>query len=233
MSTHFRPLRCVITASTGGAVINACLGNDFFRSLIHSVVSDRPCGATEKAQTHGVPVIVHNEQDSEKFCTWLGEYIEEHHIDYIFSFYTLFYSETFRKAYPDRIINLHPSLLPAFKGNDAWIYVQAYGVRFAGSTVEFIHERMDEGKIILQTIFPWDANRPADWMRHRLFVQQCRSLLQVARWLSEGRVSTDGCRVLIRDASFDSFEFSPALDYPEAIQFECSAPKVQLIQLPE
>jgi phosphoribosylglycinamide formyltransferase-1 len=78
---------------------------------------------------------------------------------------------------------------------------------------------MDEGKIILQSVLPWDANRPESWMRHRLFIQQCQSLLQVARWLSEGRVSVDGCRVLVHDASFNSFQFSPALDYPEAIHF--------------
>ena len=206
--------------------MDACLGNAFFRSLIHSVVCDRPCGASEKAQAHGLPIVVHAEPDSDNFCAWLGEYVEQHQIDYVFSFYTSFYSEAFRKAYPDRIINLHPSLLPAFKGNDAWIYVEAYGVRFAGSTVEFIYERMDEGKIILQTVCPWDVNLPADYTRHRLFVQQCQSLLQVARWLCEERVSTDGCRVLIQNASFDSLAFSPALDYPEAIQFSCPAPKM-------
>ncbi|WP_221896975.1 formyltransferase family protein [Bathymodiolus japonicus methanotrophic gill symbiont] len=140
-------------------------------------------------------------------------------MDYVFSFRTSFYSVAFRKAYADRIINLHPSLLPAFKGNDGWIYVRAYGVRFVGSTVEFIYERMDEGKIILQTICPWDANQPADFTRHRLFVQQCQSLLQVARWLYEQRISVDGHRVMIQNACYDSQEFSPALDYLEAVQY--------------
>ena len=221
MNAQHRILRCVITASTGGAVMDACLESDFFRSLIHSVVCDRPCAAAEKARVHGVPVVVYEEPDSEKFCIRLGEYLEYHQIDYVFSFLTLFYSSEFRKAYPDRIINLHPSILPAFKGNDAWIRVEAYGTRFVGSTVEFIYERMDEGKIILQTVCPWDANLPVKYTRHRLFVQQCQSLLQVARWLYEERVSTDGYRVLIKSASFDSFEFSPALDYPEAVQFSC------------
>jgi len=118
------------------------------------------------------------------------------------------------------LINLHSSLLPAFKGNDAWEYIAAYGARFTGSTVEFIHERMDEGKIILQTVCPWDDTQPEAVLRHRGFVQQCRALLQLARWLAEGRVRTDGCRVLVQGARFDNFEFSPALDFDDAMRFE-------------
>ena len=199
--------------------MDACLGNKFFRSQVHSVVCDQPCAAAKKAQEHGLPVVIHTEPDSDKFCLWLDEYLVRYQIDYVFSFRTSFYSEDFRKAYADRIINLHPSLLPAFKGNDAWIYVQAYGIRFVGSTVEFIYERMDEGKIILQTVCPWDANQSADFTRHRLFVQQCQSLLQVARWLYEQRISVDSHRVMIQNTCFDSQEFSPALDYLEAVQF--------------
>src|SRR5262249_30866085 len=157
--------------------------NSHFKSLIHSVVCDRSCDAVEKARAHGVSVEVFAEPMSEKFCHRLHEYLKAHHIDYVFSFYTSFYSETIRRAFVDRLINLHPALLPAFKGNDAWEYVSAYGVRFTGSTVEFIHERMDEGKIILQTVCPWDANQPPAFTRHRIFVQQCKALIQVARWL--------------------------------------------------
>jgi phosphoribosylglycinamide formyltransferase-1 len=214
-------LRCVITASTGGAVLNECLKNQHFKALIHSVVCDRPCGATDKARAHGVPVEVFTESTSEKFCHRLHEYSKTHEIDYVFSFYTSFYSETIRRAFVDRLVNLHPALLPAFKGNDAWEYVSAYGVRFTGSTVEFIHERMDEGKIILQTVCPWDANQPAAFTRHRVFVQQCKALLQVARWLSERRIVTEGCKVTIRDARFDNLEFSPALDFDDALKLNC------------
>jgi phosphoribosylglycinamide formyltransferase-1 len=216
--------RFVIIASTGGAVVNECLRNPRFKPLIHSVVCDRECGAADKARSHGLPVEVFAELDSERFCDLLLGYLKAHAIDCVLSFYTSFYSEKIRRAYPDRIVNFHPTLLPAFKGNDAWEYVKAYGVRFAGSTVEFIHERMDEGKIILQAAAPWDATRSAEFMRHRVFVQQCKSLLQVSRWLADGRIGTDGCRVTVRDARFDSPEFSPALDWPDAIEFTCPPP---------
>ena len=182
MNTADKPLRCVITASTDGAVMGACLENTFFRSLVHSVVCDRSCGAADVARQQGLPVLIFGEPGRDPFCGWLHAYLDEHQVDYVFSFYTFFYSASLRRAYADRLINLHPSLLPAFKGNDAWEYVQTYGVRFAGSTVEFIHERMDEGKIILQSVCPWDANQSPEFTRHRIFLQQCKSLLQVATW---------------------------------------------------
>jgi phosphoribosylglycinamide formyltransferase-1 len=214
----------VITASTDGAVMGECLKNPLFKSLVHSVVCDHACGAAQKARSQGVPVVIFSEPDSERFSSQLLDYLQAHGIDYVFSFYTKFYSEKLRRAYVDRLVNLHPSLLPAFKGNDAWESVRAYGVRFAGSTVEFIHERMDEGKIILQTVCPWDAGRSAEFTRHQVFVQQCKSLLQVARWLADGRISTDGCRVAVSGAGFDNSEFSPALDSSDAIHFTCPTP---------
>jgi phosphoribosylglycinamide formyltransferase 1 len=201
--------------------MNECLKNPFFKSLIHSVVCDQACGAADKARAHNVPVRVIAESDPERFCDGLLAYVEDNRIDYIFSFYTKFYSERIRQAMPDRIVNLHPTLLPAFKGNDAWEYVRAYGVRFAGSTVEFIHERMDEGKIIMQTVCPWDPTLSSDHVRHRVFVQQCKSLLQVARWLAESRVSTSGCRVHVQGARYEFSEFCPNFDFPDAIQFTC------------
>jgi len=198
--------------------MNECLKRPGFKSLIHSVVCDQVCGAINVARNHGLPVEVFSHSEAGPFCDELLDYTLKHEINYIFSFYTKFYSEAFRSAFPDRIVNLHPTLLPAFKGNDAWEYVQAYGIRFAGSTVEFIYERMDEGKIILQTSCPWDANRAPSFTRHRIFVQQCQSLIQVAEWLNAGRITTQGCQVQVKDARFDSHEFSPALDSIEAIE---------------
>lgn len=223
--SHTRPPRFVVAASTGGAVLNQCLANARFKSLVQSVVCDRECGAAQKARSHGLPVQVFPETGSEAFSGALLRHIEAHEIDYVLSFYTSFFSEALRRACRDRLINLHPSLLPAFKGNDAWEYVRTYGVRFAGSTVEFIHERMDEGKIILQAVCPWDPNCTPELMRHRIFVQQCKSLLQITRWLVDGRIRTDGCQVTVERARFDSLEFSPALDCRDAIDLVCPFPQ--------
>jgi phosphoribosylglycinamide formyltransferase 1 len=215
---------CIIVASTAGSVMNQALTNPFFRGLVHSVVVDRQCPAVARAREHDLPVQTFFEPDPEVFSARLGEYLMRHRIDYVFSFYTSFFSTPLRDAFPDRFINLHPSLLPAFKGMDGFGDTVRYGARFAGSTIEFIDRVMDEGKIIVQTAYPLpDAAEPAR-IRHRLFVQQCKALVQVGRWLWEGRISVQGRRVAIAGARFDCPEFSPALDFADAIGMDIPLP---------
>ena len=140
-------------------------------------------------------------------------------IDYVFSFYTSFFSADFREAYRDRILNFHPSLLPAFKGMDGFGDTVRYPARFAGNTVEFIADVMDEGKIVMQTACPVDPGAPTELIRHQVFVQQCKALLQVARWLQEGRIEVEGHRVNVTGATYGCASFSPALDNDEIAQW--------------
>jgi phosphoribosylglycinamide formyltransferase 1 len=208
--------RCAIVASTAGSVMNVALGDPFFRKLIAGVVCDQPCAAATRAGEHGVPVQVFAEPDAEAFGQRLLAWLRDQQIDYVFSFYTQFYSLSVRQAYSDRIFNFHPSLLPAFKGMDGFGDGRRHGALFLGSTVELIDQAMDEGKIVLQTVFPHDPQAPIELARHRLFVQMCKSLLQVARWLAEDRIVVNGQHVTIRGARFDDAEFAPAVDDPAA-----------------
>ena len=217
-------LSVVIVASTAGSVMNEVLKNDFFRGLVQAVVVDRECPALEKAQAHGLRTESFIEDDNGRFCDRLLGFLRAEEIDYVFSYYTRFYTKRLRDAYQDRIVNFHPSLLPAFKGMDGFGDNVAYHARFVGNTVEFIDQAMDEGKIIMQTACPLDTNVPLHEVRHRLFVQQCKALLQVARWLSEGRISVDGRKVMIANATFDEGLFSPALDFGNAIELSPPIP---------
>ena len=216
--------RFVIIASTGGAVVNQLLYNPFFKSHIHSVVSDRNCGAILKAEAHGVRIRIIPENDKEKFSSVILDYLKDHSADYAISFYSKLFVGELLNEYRDRIINLHPSLLPSFKGLHCFDDAIAYGAEYVGSTIHFIDENMDEGKIIQQTVCPVDKNRPVAWTRHRIFEQQCRSLLQVVKWLEEDRIIVEGKRVRVRDSTFGDTEFSPNLDFAEAIELEIPEP---------
>jgi len=196
--------------------MNVLLQNPFFKSQIFSVVSDRTCPAIGKARTHGVATEVFREKNNADFCGWLLTYLEANRIDYVISFYTkLFVGELLQKYY-HRIINLHPSLLPSFKGLDGFGDTVRYGARYIGTTIHFIDERMDKGKLILQSVYPLDPDQPRAALRHRLFQQQCKSLLQVVKWLAEDRIRVQSGRVIVVDGGFNDFEFSPQLDYRAA-----------------
>ena len=149
------------------------LKNPFVRERTRLVVTDGPTGAEEKAAAHGVTCEVIDAPDVDTFCSRLLQHLERASIDVVLSFYTSFFSAAVRERVRDRILNFHPSLLPAFKGMDGFGDTVAYGARFAGNTVELIADVMDEGKIVMQTVCPVDDSA-IERTRHELFVQQCR-----------------------------------------------------------
>jgi phosphoribosylglycinamide formyltransferase-1 len=215
----------VIVISTGGSVMNQLLHNPFFKSRVHAVVSDRECPAITKADTHGVRTVIIPESDKGRFSARVLGYLKSQAADYAISFYSKLFVGELLNEYRDRIINLPPSLLPSFKGLHAFDDAISYGVQYVGSTIHFIDEKMDEGKIIQQTVCRVDKSRPLAWTRHRIFEQQCRSLLQVVKWLEEDRILVEGNRVTVRDSTFGDAEFSPNLDFAEAIELEIPRPQ--------
>lgn len=80
------------------------------------------------------------------------------------------------------MINFHPSILPACPGMDGFGDTLKSGALFIGSTVHFIDEGMDTGKPILQAAFPRNPGESITKLRHRVFLQQVISLLQVVDW---------------------------------------------------
>ena len=206
--------------STGGAVMKAVLENEYLRSQVHSIVFDYEDPDIGRIEELGLRVEVFPERDPEVFCDFLLDHVQESGVDYVLSYYTKFYSKRFRDAYKDRIVNLHPSVLPAFKGMDGFGDAIAYHARLTGNTIEFIDEVMDEGKMIMQTVCPVDTTAPISMTRHRVFVQQCKALIQTVRWLSDDRVAVDGRRITIDGVTFRSNEYSPELDCAEAKQFQ-------------
>src|SRR5687768_16708840 len=191
-----KPISLVIVASTGGAVMNQLLHNSFFKSRVHSVISDRECGAIAKARVHGIKTDVIPEKNRARISQCVLTYLKQHEADYAISFFSKLFVGELLTVYRDRIINLHPSLLPSFKGLHGFDDAIAGGVKFVGSTIHFIDENMDEGKIIQQTIAAVDEANPLV-TRHRIFEQQCRSLMQVIKWIEDDRIIVEGKRVRV------------------------------------
>jgi phosphoribosylglycinamide formyltransferase-1 len=217
--------RFAFVTSTAGSVMNRLLTNDFLKYHVHSVVADRKCDALEKASAHAVPAHLFQEQSPNSFFEQLAQHIEENDIDYILSFYTNFYSKKFRDRFRDRIINSHPSLLPAFKGMTGFEDGVDYHCKIVGSTIEFIRDVMDEGAIIAQAACPVDLNQDLSVTRHRVFVQQCKTMLQTVKWIVDDRLRVNGAQVLIEGAKFSSLEYSPALDFDQAIDWNIPMPE--------
>jgi phosphoribosylglycinamide formyltransferase-1 len=121
-------------------------------------------------------------------------------------------SPWFPQYWHDRIVNVHPSLLPAFKGLEAQQKAIDAGARVSGCTVHFVVPAVDGGPIIAQAAVPVLAGDTADRLATRILRQEHRLYPMVVRWFGEGRIAIVGGRVEVKGvAPGATLLFSPEL----------------------
>ena len=109
-------------------------------------------------------------------------------------------SPEFFRAFPRRIMNIHPALLPAFPGIHVQHKAVEYGVKFAGCTVHFADEGVDTGPIIIQSVVPVFEDDTADTLSARILKEEHRIYPQAIQYYAEGRIEIQGRKVLINNA---------------------------------
>jgi len=105
-------------------------------------------------------------------------------------------SPAFVAAFPHRILNIHPSLLPAFPGVDAQAQAVAYGVKVSGCTVHFVDENLDAGPIVVQRAVPVRDDDTAETLAARILEQEHAAYVEALVKLSTMRWRVDGRRVI-------------------------------------
>jgi phosphoribosylglycinamide formyltransferase-1 len=98
----------------------------------------------------------------------------------------------FLEGWPDRVVNIHPSLLPAFPGIHVHEQVVASGTRFSGCTVHFVRPEMDAGQIIIQSLVPVRPGDDADTLAARVLATEHQCYPKAVKWIAEGRVRING-----------------------------------------
>ena len=110
-------------------------------------------------------------------------------------------SEDFVERWRDRVINIHPSILPAFQGLNTHERAIAAGVKLHGCTVHFVRPAMDDGPIIAQAAVPVLAGDDANTLAARILRQEHRLYPRVVRWFAEGRISLADGRAIVAGLS--------------------------------
>jgi phosphoribosylglycinamide formyltransferase 1 len=105
-------------------------------------------------------------------------------------------SPFFVASFPNRILNIHPSLLPSFPGLESQRQALEYGVKFAGCTVHFVDENLDAGPIILQAIVPVADDDTEESLSAKILQEEHKIYSQAVRIVLEGRYKIAGRRVL-------------------------------------
>jgi phosphoribosylglycinamide formyltransferase-1 len=105
-------------------------------------------------------------------------------------------SPYFVEAFPDRILNIHPSLLPAFPGLEAQRQALEHGAKISGCTVHFVDENLDAGPIVMQAAVPIEDTETVETLSEKILREEHRIYTQAVRIILEGRYRMEGRRVL-------------------------------------
>lgn len=158
--------RIAIFASGNGsnfeALAKACSDGRIQGEVVLGV-TDRPGSyVTERAARLGIPMIEFRPKEyasKPEFEKMLLQHLREKNVDIIcLAGYMRIIGDVLLEAYEGRIVNIHPSLLPAFQGADAIGQALAYGVKIYGVTVHYVDHTLDGGKIIMQAAVEYDGN---------------------------------------------------------------------------
>jgi phosphoribosylglycinamide formyltransferase-1 len=106
-------------------------------------------------------------------------------------------SAGFIRQFPNRILNIHPSLLPAFPGLDAQHQALAHGVKITGCTVHFVDEELDAGPIMIQAATPVLAEDNVETLSERILKEEHRIYPEALRIVLSGRFRIEGRRVIV------------------------------------
>jgi phosphoribosylglycinamide formyltransferase 1 len=169
---------------------------------ISLVVSNRASApGIERARTRGLPaqMIPSAGLEREAYDKLVVAALREKEVELVcLAGYMRLLSPYFVAAFPNRILNIHPSLLPAFPGLESQRQALEHGVKFTGCTVHFVDETLDAGPIIVQAVVPVKDQDTVETLSDRVLKEEHRIYTQAVRIVLEGRYRIEGRRVLVR-----------------------------------
>jgi phosphoribosylglycinamide formyltransferase 1 len=197
--------RAVVLLSGHGSNLQALLdaaADATFGVSVVLVVSDRPeAGGLARARRAGVPVAVvrpGDHPDRDAFDAALREVVAAARPDVVcLAGFMRILGAAFVRSFPDRIVNTHPSLLPAFRGAHAVRDALAYGSRVTGCTVHLVDEQVDHGPVLFQAAVGVADGDDEASLHERIKREEHRLLPQAVRLVAHGQVRVDGRHVRI------------------------------------
>jgi phosphoribosylglycinamide formyltransferase-1 len=154
----------------------------------------------EKAHDFGIEarVISSKGLEREAYDKLVITALQEKRVDLVcLAGYMRLLSPQFVAAFPNRILNIHPSLLPAFPGLEAQRQALEHGAKFSGCTVHFVDENLDAGPIVLQACVPIEDSDTPETLAGRILREEHRIYTEAVRIVLEGRFRIENRRVLI------------------------------------
>ena len=183
------------------SLIDACSAPDFPAEIALVLSNKAEAYGLERARQAGIPTkaISHRDfPDRESFDAVLHDAIVAAGANFVcLAGFMRLLTPGFVGKWHDRMLNIHPSLLPAFKGLHSHERAIEAGCRFTGCTVHFVRAEMDDGPIVVQAAVPIHQDDTPDDLSARVLEAEHRCYPLALRLVAEGRVTIDGMRVLV------------------------------------
>ena len=198
-------LRLGALASGGGtnlqSIIDRCADGSLNAEIVLVVSNNPGAGALDRARQAGIPCLCidHREfADREEFDRAVVAALQEAGVELVvLAGFMRIISGVFIEAFPDRIMNIHPALLPAFPGLHVQRQALEYGARFTGCTVHFVDGGIDTGPIVIQAVVAVLDDDTDESLAARILQQEHRIYPRAIQLFAEGRLRIEGRRVRI------------------------------------
>ncbi len=177
------------------------------------VISDQADAyALERAKKHSIPAIPISAKGYKgkrnEYDALLVKELQDRGVELVcLAGFMRIITPTLLRAFPNRVLNIHPSLLPAFPGLHVQKAAIGHGARFSGCTVHFVDEGMDTGPIIIQAVVPVLDNDTEDSLSGRILQQEHKIYSRAIQLFAEGRLKIEGRRVAVINAATKSGDF--------------------------
>jgi phosphoribosylglycinamide formyltransferase-1 len=177
------------------------------------VISDQPdAHSLERARKHNIPAVSISAKGykgkREEYDVLLVKELQKYQVELVcLAGFMRIITPALIKAFPSRILNIHPALLPAFPGLHVQKAALEHGVKFSGCTVHFVDEGMDTGPIIIQAVVPVLDNDTEDSLSERILKQEHKIYSRAIQLYAEGRLKIEGRRVMVVNGKTTTDDF--------------------------
>ena len=180
------------------------------------IVDRKNIGAIERAERLGINWIYvdpYSHPSREDYDRKIVSILKYFQVDLVcLAGYMKIISEVFVDSFPNRIMNIHPALLPSFPGLKSHEKALQYGVKISGATVHFVDKGVDTGPIIVQVAVPVLPDDTPETLASRILQFEHRIYPQAVKWFVDGRIEIKGRNVVVRGADYSSLPVVPALE---------------------
>jgi phosphoribosylglycinamide formyltransferase-1 len=209
MTPDGEPLKLGVLASGSGTNLEAiaeAIENGGVPARIVLVLSDKPGAfALERAQGRGIPTRVielADYPDRPAFDRAMIEALREAGVELvILAGYMKLVGDEIVDAFPNRIMNIHPTLLPCFPGEHGVADALEHGVKVTGVTVHFVDKGLDTGPIVAQEAVPVEEGDDVETLHNRIHLSEYRIYPRAITLFAQGRLEVEGCRVKVLPAA--------------------------------